>query len=106
MGMLELGTAEEVVLAGESPNDDVDLVLIPMKRTELVNLKVIRFSDAEVNKLDKFQEWLSITINPATGQPFIPVNGYSALVQFCLNTTFQEMATIASAMAQAEEEGP
>ena len=103
MGMLELGAAEEVVLEGESPDDDVDLVLIPLKRSELVNLKVTRFSDGELAQLEKFQEWLSITVNTATGRPFIPVNGYSALVLFCLNVTFREMATIAEAMAQAEE---
>lgn len=103
MSMLELGAVEEVVLEGETPDADVDLVLIPLKRSDLVNLKVTRFSDAEAKKLNDFQEWLSITINPSTGQPFIPSNGYSSLVQFCLNVTFREMATIAEAMAQAEE---
>ena len=106
MSMLELGATEEVVLEGETLEDDVDLVLIPLKRSELVHLKVVRFSDGELAQLEKFQEWLSITINPSTGHPFIPVNGYSSLVQFCLNVTFREMATVAEAMAQAEEEGP
>ena len=99
---MALQAVEEVVLEGQ-PGDG-DLVLIPMKRSELKLLKVTRFSEHEMAKLEKFQAWLAVTINPETSQPFIEKDQYSSLIQFCLNTTFNDMRAIAAQMAQ--EEGP
>ena len=99
---MALQAVEEVVL--EPQPGEGDLVLIPMKRSELKFLKVTRFSEAELAKLEKFQEWLATTINPETGQPFLDKNQYSSLIQFCLNTTFNDMR--ARALEMAQEEGP
>ena len=82
---------------------DDGLVLVPMQRTDLRCIKAVKFNEAELAKIAKFQEWLSTTINPQSGQPFIPRNEFSALIQFCLNLAFREMAVIAEEMAQVEE---
>ncbi len=82
---------------------DSNLVLVPMRRTDLRCIKAVKFNEAELAKIAKFQEWLATTVNPQTGQPFIPRNEFSALVQFCLNLAFREMAAMAEAMSRAEE---
>jgi len=89
-------------MANNQQGDD-GLVLVPMQRTDLRCIKAVKFNEAELAKIAKFQEWLSTTINPQTGQPFIPRNEFSALIQFCLNLAFREMAVIAEEMAQVEE---
>lgn len=89
--------------AGPESQSDSDLVLVPMKRTDLKCIKAVKFSESELTKIAKFQEWLAATVNPETGQPFIPRNEFSALVQFCLNLAFRDMAGMAEAMARAEE---
>ena len=80
-----------------------DLVLVPMRRTDLRCIKAVKFNEAELAKIAKFQEWLATTVNPETGQPFIPRNEFSALVQFCLNLAFRQMAAVAEQMSRAEE---
>jgi len=89
---------------GYIPQGNDDLVLVPLKRSDLHRLKAVKFSDAELARITKFQEWLASTVNPQTGQPFIPRNQFSALAQFCLNVAFRVMAQIAEEMARAEEE--
>ena len=79
------------------------LVLVPVRRSDLRCIKAVKFNEAELAKIAKFQEWLATTVNPETGQPFIPRNEFSALVQFCLNLAFRHMAALAVQMAQAEE---
>ena len=80
-----------------------NLVLVPMRRTDLRCIKAVKFNEAELAKIAKFQEWLASTMNPETGQPFISRNEFSALVQFCLNLAFREMAAVAEQMSRAEE---
>jgi len=80
-----------------------NLVLVPMRRTDLRCIKAVKFNEAELAKIAKFQEWLATTVNPETGRPFIPRNEFSALAQFCLNLAFREMAAMAEAMSRAEE---
>lgn len=80
-----------------------NLVLVPLRRTDLRCIKAVKFNEAELAKIAKFQEWLASTINPETGQPFIPRNEFSALVQFCLNLAFRHMAEVAEQMSRAEE---
>jgi hypothetical protein len=93
----------EALQAQESQGGD-NLVLVPMRRSDLRCIKAVKFNEAELAKIAKFQEWLAATINPETGQPFIPRNEFSALVQFCLNLAFRHMAAVAEQMAQAEAE--
>ena len=88
---------------GHTPQGDDGLVLVPMQRTDLRCIKAVKFNEAELTKIAKFQEWLAATINPETGQPFIPRNEFSSLVQFCLNLAFRQMAAVAEEMAQVEE---
>ena len=90
--------------ADPSAGSGQDLVLVPMRRTDLKCIKAVKFSEAELTKIAKFQEWLATTVNPGTGQPFIPRNEFSAMVQFCLNLAFRDMAGLAEAMARAEAE--
>ena len=92
-----------VEVSQETRAQQEDLVLVPVKRTDLRCIKAVKFNEAELAKIAKFQEWLASTINPETGQPFIPRNEFSALVQFCLNLAFRDMAGLAEAMARAEE---
>ena len=80
-------------------------ILIPMLRSDLNKIKAVKFSEPELAKITRLQEWLAITRNPATGEPFIRQNSFSALVQFALNLTFRAMAQVAEQMARAEE-GP
>jgi hypothetical protein len=82
---------------------DPDILLIPLEREVLRRFKGVKFSDAELEKIEKFQEWLATTNDPRTGQPFIPRNEFSALIQFCINTTMHVMRQVAAEMAQAEE---
>ena len=89
-------------LQGHDPHSD-NLVLVPVRRSDLRCIKAVKFNEAELAKIAKFQEWLATTINPETGQPFIPRNEFSALVQFCLNLAFRHMAALAEQMAQVEE---
>lgn len=79
--------------------------LIPLQRGDLDSVKTIKFSLAEVEQLKAFQEWLAITVNPHTGQPFIPRNEFSSMIHFCLNFTCAWMGKIAAEMAQAEADG-
>ena len=88
--------------ADPSASSAPDMVLVPMERTDLRRIKAVKFSEPELAKIAKFQEWLAATINPETGQPFIPRNEFSALVQFCLNLAFRQMAEVAQEMAIAE----
>lgn len=82
-----------------------DFVLLLMSRTDLRCVKAVKFNEAELVRIAKFQEWLATTFNPETGQPFIPRNEFSALVQFALNLAFRHMAAVAEEMARAEGEG-
>ena len=77
--------------------------LIPLERDDLESVKTIKFSLAEIEQLKAFQEWLAITVNPHTQEPFIPRNEFSAMFHFCLNFTYQWMGQIAKEMDQAEE---
>ena len=88
---------------GPTPQGDDGLVLVPVPRTDLRCIKAVKFNEAELARIAKFQEWLAATINPETGQPFIPRNEFSGLVQFCLNLAFRQMAAVAEEMAQVEE---
>ena len=88
---------------GDLPAGEVETLIIPLQRGELRRSKAIRFSDAEVERLDKFQEWLSVTRDPKTGQPFISRNQFGDLIQFCLNVAYYNMGRLAEEMAQAEE---
>ena len=80
-----------------------DYVLLPMRRTDLRTVKGVKFNEAELAKIAKFQEWLATTVNPQTARPFIPRDEFSALVQFSLNLAFRHMAALAEEMARAEE---
>ena len=80
-----------------------DGMMIPLERGDLESVKTIKFSLAEVEQLTAFQEWLSITLNPHTQEPFIPRNEFSAMIHFCLNFTYAWMGKIANEMTQAEE---
>jgi len=91
------------VRGDEQDTESSQLVLVPMRRTDLRCIKAVKFNEAELAKIAKFQEWLATTVNSETGQPFIPRNEFSALVQFCLNLAFREMAAMAEAMSRAEE---
>ncbi len=91
------------VRGDEQDTESSQLVLVPMRRTDLRCIKAVKFNEAELAKIAKFQEWLATTVNPETGRPFIPRNEFSALVQFCLNLAFREMAAMAEAMSRAEE---
>ena len=86
-----------------TPQGDDGLVLVPLQRTDLRCIKAVKFNEGELARIAKFQEWLAATINPETGQSFISRNEFSALVQFCLNLAFRQMAAVAEEMAQAEE---
>jgi hypothetical protein len=99
--MVQVGA--EALQAQKSQGED-NLVLVPMRRSDLRCIKAVKFNEAELAKIAKFQEWLATTVNPETGQPFIPRNEFSALVQFCLNLAFRHMAAVAEQMAQAEAE--
>jgi len=81
-----------------------DVVLVPFNREDLSKIKCVKFSEPEIDRMAQFQEWLATTRNPATGQPFIPKNEHSSMVQFALNFTFQGMGVIAAQMAKAEAE--
>ena len=76
---------------------------ISLIRSDLKHLKAVKFSEPELTRITKLQEWLAITRNPKTGQPFIPQNSFSALIQFTLNLTFRTMGAVAAEMAQAED---
>jgi hypothetical protein len=80
--------------------------MIPLHRDDLDSVKSIKFSLAEVDRLTAFQEWLALTINPHTNQPFIPRNEFSAMIHLCLNFTFTWMGKIAEDMTRAEEGDP
>lgn len=88
---------------GAQGNGEVEMLIIPVERGQLRRSKALRFSDAEVERLDKFQEWLSVTIDPKTGHPFIPRNQFSDLIEFSLNVAYYTMAKLVEQMAQAEE---
>lgn len=80
-----------------------DVVLIPFNREDLTKIKCVKFSEAELDTITRFTEWLAMTRNPDTGLPFIPRNEHSAMVIFCINQTFKLMGAIALEMAKAEE---
>ncbi len=93
--------AQPRVQGGEDVVTHLELP-IPMKRSQLKLLKAVKYNQGELEKLAKFQEYLATTVNPFSGQPFIPQNTYAALVHFCVNYTFQQMARLAQEMARAE----
>jgi hypothetical protein len=82
---------------------DPDILLIPLERDVLRRFKWVKFSDAEMPKIEKFQEWLATTNDPRTGQPFIARNEFSCFIQFCINTTMFVMRQVAAEMAEAED---
>lgn len=88
---------------GDLPVGEAEALMIPLERGELRRSKAIRFSDAELERLEKFQEWLSVTIDPKTGQPFIPRNQFGDLIQFSLNVAYYTMGKVVEQMVQAEE---
>ncbi|KKN16422.1 hypothetical protein LCGC14_0976000 [marine sediment metagenome] len=90
---------------GDPPVEEGETLIIPLERGQLRRSKAVRFSDSEVERLDKFQEWLSVTIDPKTGHPYIARNQFGDLVEFCFNVTYIYMAKLAEQMAQAEEAG-
>lgn len=77
--------------------------MIPLNRGDLASVKTIKFSLAELENLQAFQEWLAITVNPHTSQPFIPRDEFSSMIHFCLNFTYRWMGKIAEEMVHAEE---
>ena len=76
--------------------------LIPMERADLESVKSVKFSLAEVALLDQFQEYLAITVNPHTGQTYIPRNEFGQMMLFCLNFTCAWVGEFARQMAAAE----
>lgn len=95
-------------LPAEAPDSEwVDAIplLIPVHRSNVNQIKAVKYTESELAKLGKFQEWLSITINPVTGEPFIPQNTYAAMVHFCLNYTFEKMGQLAQELAEARKRG-
>jgi hypothetical protein len=95
--------AQEIPLEGEQPAADADIELIPMQRSGLSNTRALRFSDQELARVTKLQEWLSVTVDPETKQPFIAENTFSALVVFALNMTFNTMMNFVKELAAAQE---
>ena len=89
---------------GQQQEETEDVVLVPFNREDLSKIKCVKFSEPEIDRIAQFQEWLATTRNLDTGQPFIPRNEHSALVQFCLNYTFKAMGAIAVQMAKDEAE--
>jgi hypothetical protein len=98
-----VAAAQDVPLQGEQPAADADIELIPMQRSGLSNTRALRFSDQELARVTKLQEWLSVTVDPETEQPFIAENTFSALVVFALNMTFNTMMNFAKELAAAQE---
>jgi hypothetical protein len=95
--------AEDVVLEGEQPDPTADVELIPMQRSGLNNTRALRFSDQELARVAMLQEWLSVTVDPETGKPFIAENTFSAIVIFALNSLFTTMLNYAKESAAAQE---
>ena len=93
---------QDVRLNGQQAPGDPDLVLIPLHRDAVTRMKCVKFSEAELERLEKLQEWCYTTVNPETGRAFIPRNEFSCLMQLCLNLAFQAMAGLAQQMAQAD----
>lgn len=82
---------------------EVNEALIAEDRHGAKNIKSVKLTDGELDKVSKFQELLSMWINPLTNKPFIPKNEFSALFQFCFNVTWKQMEIVAEEMARAEE---
>ncbi|KKL61749.1 hypothetical protein LCGC14_2192190 [marine sediment metagenome] len=96
-GAVGLSAVEDVVL--DAPPGDNETVLLPMRRSELKMMKAIRFTEQELETVERFQLWLATTINPETSKPFIEKNTFTALIRFCLNSTFTQMGVVATEMA-------
>ena len=94
---------QDVVLEGQQPDPTADVELIPMQRSGLNNTRALRFSDQELARVAMLQEWLSVTIDPETGRPFITENTFSALVVFTLNMCYTTMLNFAKELAAAQE---
>lgn len=95
--------AEDVPLEGHQPDPSADVEFIPMQRSALDRTKAVKFTSDEMKRLTKLQEWLAVTINPETNEPFIPANTFAAMVVFALNWTFTQMMAVAKQMAERQE---
>lgn len=94
--------AQDVPLEGHVPDETADVEFIPMQRSALDRTKAVKFTSDEMQRLEKLQEWLAVTINPETNEPFIPANTFAAMVVFALNWTFTQMGEVAKQLAQRQ----
>lgn len=94
---LDLQELQDRLLSG-----DDDEVLIPFKREDVRRMKCLKFNEGELPRLDKLTRYLAATINPVTGEHYIPRAEFSAMVHFCLNLSFRYMAWLADQEAQQE----
>jgi len=76
--------------------------LIAADRHGARHIKSVKLTDDELERVSKFQELLSIMVDPRTGRTIIPKNEFSALFQFCFNVTFSMMAKVVEEITKAE----
>ncbi len=84
--------------------DQEEAGLISPNRRAVGVAKGVKFSAEELDKLDKWGQWLATTVNPLTGRPFISRPIFSQVVQFALNTAWNVTKEVAREMAEAEAE--
>lgn len=93
---------DQIQLEEQLLNGNEDEVLIPFRREDVKKMKCLKFAEGELPRLDKFTQYLACTINPVTGQTYIPRPEFSAMVHFSLNLTFRYMAVLAEHESKQE----
>ena len=74
-----------------------------MKRAELGRIRAVKFSEAQVEPMAKFQEWLWVTPTPETGHPLIRRNQFSDPVRCSFNQAYRHTGAVAGQIAPTGE---
>lgn len=68
--------------------------LIPLDRHDVRLIKAVKFTDEEWARIEEFIEYLNITVNPETGQPYLADRTFSKFVQLAINLLFRYFAQL------------
>lgn len=90
MQPVEDGQDVENLLRYLTANDDH--VLLPFNRSDLGRIKSVKISDAEMQTIQTFIEYLMEETNPETGQPYMQKGTFSEFFQLCTNIAFRYFA--------------